>query len=77
VRAFATDPLPAHSVRRRKNSDLLVIAMLEHIQTMRALLEQQGKCRCAALEECGKKMLEKQCANALGNRRMSALKVRR
>jgi MerR family redox-sensitive transcriptional activator SoxR len=31
-------------------------AMLEHIETMRALLEQQGKCRCTALEECGKKM---------------------
>jgi MerR family transcriptional regulator, redox-sensitive transcriptional activator SoxR len=38
-------------------------AMLEHIQTMRDLLEQQGKCRCTALEECGKKMFEKQCAN--------------
>ena len=35
--------------------------MLEHIETMRALLEQQGKCRCTALEECGKKMFEKQC----------------
>ena len=38
-------------------------AMLEHIQTMRDLLEQQGKCRCTALEECGRKMFEKQCAN--------------
>jgi MerR family transcriptional regulator, redox-sensitive transcriptional activator SoxR len=50
-------------------------AMLEHIQTMRALLDQQGKCRCTALEECGKKIFEKQCANPLGTRRMSALKV--
>jgi MerR family redox-sensitive transcriptional activator SoxR len=41
-------------------------AMLEHIQTMRALLDQQGKCRCTALEECGKKIFEKQCANPLG-----------
>ena len=38
-------------------------AMLEHIQTMRDLLEQQGKCSCSALEECGKKMFERQCAN--------------
>jgi hypothetical protein len=38
-------------------------AMLEHIQKMRALVEQQGKCRCTALEECGKKMFEKWCAN--------------
>jgi MerR family redox-sensitive transcriptional activator SoxR len=36
-------------------------AMLEHIQSMRELLEQQGKCRCAALEECGKRIFEKQC----------------
>jgi hypothetical protein len=35
-------------------------AMLEHIQNMRTLLEQQGKCRCSALEQCGKKMFEKQ-----------------
>jgi DNA-binding transcriptional MerR regulator len=40
-------------------------AMLEHIQNMRDLLEQQGKCRCTALEECGKKMFEKQCAKRL------------
>jgi MerR family transcriptional regulator, redox-sensitive transcriptional activator SoxR len=50
-------------------------AMLEHIQTMRALLDQQGKCRCTALEDCGKKIFEKQCANPLGTRRTSALKV--
>jgi len=37
-------------------------AMLEHIQNMHDLLEQQGKCRCTALEECGKKMFEKQCS---------------
>ena len=43
-------------------------AMLEHIQTMRDLLEQQGKCRCEALEECGKRMFEKQCANGASNR---------
>jgi len=40
-------------------------AMLEHIQTMRDLLEQQGKCRCAALEECGKRIFEKQCEKPL------------
>jgi len=40
-------------------------AMLEHIQTMRDLLEQQGKCRCTALEECGKEILEKQCEEVL------------
>ena len=62
-------------LKRRKIVEL--DAMLEHIQSMRALVEQQGKCRCTALEECGKKMFEKQCANALGTRRMSALNVRR
>ncbi len=40
-------------------------AMLERIQTMRDLLDEQGKCRCAALEECGKKILERQCAKRL------------
>ena len=40
-------------------------AMLEHIQTMRDLLDEQGKCRCTALEECGKKIFEKQCRKRL------------
>jgi DNA-binding transcriptional MerR regulator len=48
-------------LRKRKIVEL--DAMLEHIQTMRDLLEQQGKCRCSALEECGKKMFEKDCGN--------------
>jgi len=43
-------------------------AMLEHIQAMRSLLEQQGNCRCAALEECGRRMFEKQCAESKGLR---------
>ena len=54
------------SVRWQKLKSQKIVeldAMLEHIQTMRALLEQQGKCHCTALEECGKKMLEKQCAS--------------
>jgi MerR family redox-sensitive transcriptional activator SoxR len=46
-------------LKRRKIVEL--DAMLEHIQSMRELLEQQGKCRCTALEECGKKIFEKQC----------------
>jgi len=38
-------------------------AMLEHIRTMRDLVQQHGNCGCRALEECGKKLFEKQCAN--------------
>ena len=49
----------------RKRKILELDAMLEHIQTMRALVQQQGKCRCTALEECGKKMFEKQSATGL------------
>ena len=49
----------------KKQKIVQLDAMLEHIQTMRDLLEQQGKCRCAALEECGKKMFEKQCGKGL------------
>ena len=48
----------------RKRKILELDAMLEHIQSMRALAKQQGKCRCAALEECGKKMFEKHCASS-------------
>ena len=40
-------------------------AMLEYVQTMRDLLDEQGKCRCTALEECGKKIFEKQCRKRL------------
>ena len=55
-----------HKLKTRKIVEL--DAMLEHIQTMRALLEQQGKCRCTALEECGKKMFEKQCGGSTARR---------
>jgi MerR family transcriptional regulator, redox-sensitive transcriptional activator SoxR len=48
-----------HKLKRQKIVEL--DAMLKHIQAMRELLEQQGHCRCTALEECGKKMFEKQC----------------
>ena len=46
----------------RKRMILELDAMLEHIQSMRALVKQQG--RCTALEECGKKMFEKHCASS-------------
>lgn len=46
-------------LRKRKLVEL--DAMLERVQSMRSLLNQQGKCQCAALEECGKKIFEKQC----------------
>jgi len=49
-------------LRKRKIVEL--DAMLEHIRSMRALVMQQGECRCKALEECGKKMFEKQCAGS-------------
>ena len=50
-------------LRERKLVEL--DAMLEHIRSMRALVVEQGKCRCSALEECGKKMYEKQCEKRL------------
>jgi len=52
-----------HKLKTRKMVEL--DAMLEHIQSMRDLLEQQGKCRCSALEECGKKRFEKRCGKEL------------
>jgi len=59
---FRAGTLPSvrwEKLRRRKIVEL--DAMLESIQSIRSLLNQQGKCRCAALEECGKKIFEKQC----------------
>jgi MerR family transcriptional regulator, redox-sensitive transcriptional activator SoxR len=53
----------------RKREILELDAMLDHIRSMRALVEQQGKCRCMALEECGKKMFEKQCDKPKSQRR--------
>jgi DNA-binding transcriptional MerR regulator len=50
-------------LRKRKLVEL--DAMLDRVQSMRSLLNQQGKCRCAALEECGKKIFEKQCAKPI------------
>jgi len=50
-------------LRKRKLVEL--DAMLDRVQSMRSLLDQQGKCRCAALEECGKKIFEKQCAKPI------------
>ena len=49
-------------LKRRKIVEL--DAMLQHVQTLRALVAQQGQCRCSALEECGKRMFEKSCAKA-------------
>jgi len=50
-------------LRKRKIVEL--DGLLRHIQSMRALVVEQGKCRCTALEECGKKMYEKQCVKQL------------
>ena len=56
------------SVRWQKLRDRKILeldALLQHIQSMRVLVSQQGNCRCAALEECGRKMFEKQCGKGL------------
>jgi len=50
-------------LRKRKIVEL--DGLLQHIQSMRALVVEQGKCRCTAREECGKKMYEKQCVKQL------------
>jgi MerR family transcriptional regulator, redox-sensitive transcriptional activator SoxR len=60
VRAGTPPPVRWEKLKKQKIVEL--DAMLGHIQSMRELLEQQGKCRCTALEECGKKIFEKQCA---------------
>ena len=63
---FRAETPPSVRWEKLKNRKMIELdAMLEHIQTMRDLLDEQGKCRCKALEECGKKMFEKQCAKRL------------
>ena len=65
---FGFRPGTPPSVRWQKLKKRKIVeldAMLEHIQTMRNLLDEQGKCRCTALEECGKKIFEKQCRKRL------------
>ena len=67
---FRAGTPPSVRWQKLKNRKIVELdAMLEHIQSMRDLLEQQGKCRCTALEECGKKMFERQCANDAMRRR--------
>ena len=61
----AGTPPSVRWLKLKKQKIVELDAMLEHIRSMRDLLEQQGKCRCTALEECGKKMFEKQCAKRL------------
>jgi MerR family redox-sensitive transcriptional activator SoxR len=65
---FGFRPGTPPSVRWQKLKKRKIVelnGMLEHIRSMRDLLEQQGKCRCTALEECGKKIFDKQCATRL------------
>lgn len=63
---FRAGTPPSVRWQKLKNRKIVELdAMLEHIQSMRRLLEQQGKCRCTALEECGKKMFDKQCGKEL------------
>jgi MerR family redox-sensitive transcriptional activator SoxR len=60
---FRTGTPPSARWQKLKKQKMVELdAMLEHIQTMRELIEQQGECHCVALEECGKLIFERQCA---------------
>jgi MerR family redox-sensitive transcriptional activator SoxR len=59
---FRAETPPSARWQKLKRQKIVELdAMLKHIQGMRELLEQQGNCSCAALEECGKKMFERKC----------------
>jgi MerR family transcriptional regulator, redox-sensitive transcriptional activator SoxR len=61
---FRASTLPSARWQKLKRQKMVELdQMLEHIQTMRDLVQQQGACGCRALEECGKKMFEEQCAS--------------
>lgn len=61
---FRAGTPPSARWRKLKGQKIVELnAMLEHILTMRDLVRQYDNCRCGTLEECGKKLLEKQCAD--------------
>lgn len=59
----AATPPSARWQKLKREKMVELDAMLEHIQAMRELVQQHGTCGCRALEECGKKMFEQQCAS--------------
>ncbi len=62
---FRAGTTPSARWRKLKKQKMAELdALLEHIQTMRKLVEEQGHCSCPALEECGKRMFEKGCMQA-------------
>jgi MerR family transcriptional regulator, redox-sensitive transcriptional activator SoxR len=40
-------------------------ALIQDMKARQQVLQEQGKCRCASLEECGKRLLEKQCEDTV------------
>ena len=58
---FVPDAFFSRLAEVEEAEDSRARAMLEHIGSMGALLVQQVKSHCTALEECGKKMFERQC----------------
>lgn len=60
---FRAGTPPSARWRKLKKHKLAELdAMLQRIRSMRALVTKYGNCRCAALEECGRRIFEKQCA---------------
>src|SRR5438477_3005963 len=61
---FRTGTPPSVRWQKLKRRKIIKLeSRLEHTHRGRDLLEQKGKCRCKALEGCGKKIFEKQCEN--------------
>lgn len=59
---------------RKKLSELA--AMIQQIRAMQRLLLQIQKCRCQAIEQCGKAMFERQCRETAGSQRRPSRKLR-
>jgi MerR family redox-sensitive transcriptional activator SoxR len=60
---FRAGTLPSIRWQKLKRQKMIALdALAERIESMRRFLERQGECSCSALEECGKKIFEKQCA---------------
>jgi MerR family redox-sensitive transcriptional activator SoxR len=59
---FKNGTPPSERWRKLSQQKLAELAQLVHsIKVIQLALQNQGKCGCASLEECGKGLLKKQC----------------
>ncbi len=67
---FRNGTPPSERWRKLSQQKLAELEQLVHsIKMIQLALQNQGKCGCASLEECGKGLLKKQCGKVTGTSR--------